>query len=132
MRTLINLFGGAVLFLASAALADETAVLYCTDTAATGFKWQKDRKEPDAVRFEPNRFTVRIISDEERAITRTTGDTAGEPLKFLCQRPFGPPVSCTKTFGTEQWVFEGNGYSRSYLSNIEKNIAVAYGTCTKF
>jgi DNA invertase Pin-like site-specific DNA recombinase len=132
MRTLINLFAGAVLFLASAALADEPAVLSCTDAAATGFKWQKNSKEPDAVRFEPDRFTVRIISDEERVITRTTRDTPGEPLKFLCQRPFRPLVSCTKTFGTEQWVFEGNGYSRSYPSSLEKNIAVAYGTCTKF
>jgi hypothetical protein len=79
VRTLINLFAGAVLFLASAALADEPAVLSCTDAAATGFKWQKNSKEPDAVRFEPDRFTVRIISDEERVITRTTGDTQGEP-----------------------------------------------------
>jgi hypothetical protein len=106
MRTLINLFAGAVLFLASDALAAEPPVLSCTDAAATGFKWQKSSKEPDAVRFEPDRFTVRIISDEERVITRTIGDTAGEPLKFLCQRPFGPRSPAPKPLA------QSNGCSR--------------------
>jgi hypothetical protein len=73
MRTLINLFAGAVLFLASAASADEPAVLSCTD--ATGLKWQKNSKEPDAVRFEPDRFTVRIIAAPTHAALDTSTST---------------------------------------------------------
>ncbi len=69
----------ALCFTASSVLADE--VLYCTDSDATGFKWDKDGAAHShsgrPTRFTVERYTIKVVSETERIITRMVGDTAG-------------------------------------------------------
>ena len=60
---------------ASPALSEQT--LYCTDTDATGFKWEK-AEERRLANFKLARFTVKIESESGRTIVQTSeGDVAG-------------------------------------------------------
>ena len=128
----------ALCFTVSPLLADE--VLYCTDTDATGFKWDKNGAVSPR-HFVEERFTVKIVSDSLRLITPSAGDAAGMSLELSCARPlpYGMPdrTVCNNQLSEEMWVFFRNTYTRSYLffappAGGDQNILVAYGTCTKF
>jgi hypothetical protein len=72
---------------ASPALAEE--VLYCVDTAVTGFKWN-ERGEASTAKFSPGRFTIKIVSDEKRIVTGDEirfPDGAGVQAPWLRRRP---------------------------------------------
>jgi hypothetical protein len=64
---------------ASPVLAEE--VLYCVDTEMVGFAWDKAGQARQA-RFKPDRFTVKLVSDTERIITRMVGHTAGSSRTY--------------------------------------------------
>jgi hypothetical protein len=53
-------------FFASPVLAEE--VLDCTDTAVVGFKWD-NKGVASPIGFEPNRYTIKVVSDSKRLIT---------------------------------------------------------------
>ena len=101
------------------------------------------------------RFTIKVISETERSITRMVGDTAGKADSYECHRwgyyptppqpwekppPPDNPVTCVDTFlGAEPWLFYKSNYTRAFLGGPrvvpgggDPNISVAYGTCTKF
>jgi hypothetical protein len=124
-------------------------VLYCVDNAVTGFKWEKDGASP--TNFAPYRFTVKIgpaqgklplMSNNERLITQTSeGFLQGVPKIYECEtHPY--KTLCTKTdsgAATEPWLFAADGhYVRAFIaggppgSELDPNIAIGYGTCTKF
>ena len=71
-----------LLCLSGTAQADE--VLYCADTAATGFVWKG--QEAQRANFKPERYTVKIVSETERIITLMSGDGAGEAEDYQCKR----------------------------------------------
>ena len=122
-------------FWASPAMAQQ--VLYCVDTEAVGFKWDKDGKARQRP-FAEDRFTVKIVSDKERVIIRMTGDTAGTSEHYTCKptRPTGR-MACDEGTGVSPWVSYRNSYTRAYLAGppaggADQNIWMAYGTCTGF
>jgi hypothetical protein len=127
----------ALCFSSSSALAEE--VLYCTDTGAVGFKWDKGVASLGRVARE--RFTVKVVSGTQRIITRMAGDTAGEASQYICKQPY-PSIHpealvCDDERSTEPWRFYHSGYVRAFLfgppaGGIDPNIWIAYGTCTKF
>jgi hypothetical protein len=128
----------ALCFTATPLLADE--VLYCTDTDATGFKWDKNGAAAHLM-FVEERFTVKIISEDQRLITPSIGDTAGRGEGYQCSRPLPHALSdrieCHDPTGGEVWVFFKNTYTRAFLAGppaggSDQNIWMAYGTCTKF
>ncbi len=143
----------ALLALTRPALAEER-VLYCTDTAGVGFVWQEELTEGQITQFKPTRYIVRVkvltsedrplrfrAEKEERIITPTVGDTAGEPETFYCKKPKHLPelLVCNELNGIGQWAFNGNRYVRAYLygttlaaKHADPNITISYGTCTGF
>jgi hypothetical protein len=121
-------------FSASQVLAEE--MLYCADTAIVGFMW--DRKgEAKSTEFNPERHTVKVVSDSERLITRMQGGPTGAKAdQFKCTQDDNQ-VRCQAVLPIV-WNFFPDGYTRAYLyggppaSGRNPNIWVAYGTCTKF
>jgi hypothetical protein len=132
LRTAI--LGAMVLCGASLAMAEE--VLYCTDTDATGFRWDHAGKAT-SVRFNPARYTVKVISGTERSIAEMTGDGAGEALTYTCNSAHDQIV-CDA--GGSLWMFYKNNYTHAFLvgtpvgppKSMDPNIWIAYGTCTGF
>jgi hypothetical protein len=119
-------------------LADE--VLYCVDTAVTGFKWNQSGQASSS-QFGPERFTIKIVSNTERIVTQMVGDIAGQSLAVKCRRSFmrssSERISCDDGTGAEPWLFYRNTYTRVFLAGppaggSDPNITIAYGTCTKF
>jgi hypothetical protein len=105
--------------------------LYCTDTAATGFAWKG--QEAQQANFKPDRYTVKIVSETQRIITRMAGDTAGRAENFQCERlVYGAAQKIACTRYDTPWVFTGLTYVRALLSRDDGNIVVAYGACAKF
>jgi hypothetical protein len=45
-------------------------VLYCVDTAVTGFKWS-ERGKASVSKFSAERFTVKVVSDTARSWLRS-------------------------------------------------------------
>jgi hypothetical protein len=51
----------------------------------SSFKWDKSGDvSPALIGFAPDRYTVKVISDDERVITRMVGDTAGKARSYKC------------------------------------------------
>jgi hypothetical protein len=133
----------ALWFSASLLVADE--VLHCTDTAVTGFKWDNAGKA-NLMKFDAFRFTVKVISDIRRAITRTVGDNVGISHTYACVRiPFrresqDDQIICNRVNGQDQWIFYKNNYTHAFLAGpsvgppnlMDQNIWIAYGTCARF
>jgi hypothetical protein len=136
MKFRAGVFGILLLcFTVSPLLADE--VLYCTDTASTGFKWDKEGDAARPTRFELQRFTIKVISDTQRTITPMIGDTAGNPFSYSCITIKGRMECEFGGAGSVPWTFHGNTYVRAFLAGPpigggDPNIYIAYGTCTKF
>jgi hypothetical protein len=78
-------------FTASSVLADE--VLYCTDTAATGYLWDQG-KAASVTRtvFTEQRFTIKVVSASGRIITSMIGDTAGHDTTTEKTKSTEPPL----------------------------------------
>jgi hypothetical protein len=116
-------------------------VLYCVDTDTTGFVWDKEGKARRNT-FALERYTVKVLSDSKRLITRT-GDPRGD-AEYTCKQPYprAQPewIECDySSGGNEPWLFYRNRYTRAYLaggsptnSPLDPNIWIAYGTCTGF
>jgi hypothetical protein len=115
-------------------LAEE--VLYCVDTDVVGFKWDEVKQVRQTV-FNPERHTIKIVSQTERVITRTHGDAAGNSHTYRCEAD-GERLVCNAILGIVPWVFYRNTYTRANLfgppagPRTDRTIAIAYGTCTKF
>jgi hypothetical protein len=137
-------------FTASPVLADE--VLYCVDTAVTGFKWNQSG-QASVAQFKPTRFTIKIVSlsdtdsrvaklyglrgNTKRIVTEMEGDTAGRTRTITCGPPrFDESVACDEVVGGRPWIFSRSTYTRAFLAGgppaggRDPNIAIAYGTCT--
>jgi hypothetical protein len=123
--------------MASPALAEE--VLYCTDTDMVGFRWDQSGQASTS-KFDPERFTVKIVSDTDRVVTQMVGEVAGPSQAVKCRRSFARSsperISCDDGFGTGRWVFYRNTYTRVFLGGPpaggrDSNITIAYGICTK-
>lgn len=119
----------ALCIMATSVLADE--VLYCTDTDATGFGWDKNGNATPPRRFKLERFTISVKSDDQRVLA------TGELL--FCKRSLvnEDRIICDIVNGGWVWVFFKNTYSRAFLAGPpagggDPNIWIAYGTCTKF
>ena len=65
----------ALCFTASSVLADE--VLFCTDTAAVGFKSGNDATKPPTQAPFKRRFTIKVVSVSETARIITSNDDPG-------------------------------------------------------
>ncbi len=153
MRTVLLV--AVLVALAGSALAEER-VLHCADTKSAGFLWKEGQTEGQITKFEPMRYIVKVkvltsedrplrfrAEKEERIITPTVGDTAGEPATFYCKKPHphADPelLVCNELTGIDQWVFNGNSYVRAYMfgtplaaKHVDPNIMISYGTCTGF
>jgi len=142
-----GIFGMLALCLtASSVLADE--VLYCTDTAVTGFQWGKNgATSPRQGLFNEERFTIKVLTETRRIITRMIGGTTGKtlPITYEChglgfEPPPDGPITCIDSFlgAAEPWMFYKSNYTRAFLAGPrvmldgDPNIMIAYGTCTKF
>jgi hypothetical protein len=120
------------LFLASPAWAEE--ILYCSDTVANGFRWDQDEKvKRDG--FKPERFTVKVISETKRVISEN-----GHEIGYSCEKKKGGDY-CYRINRNSMApiIFGTKGFTRAYLfgtplggEDVDPNIYVAYGTCTKF
>ena len=151
MRTVVLV--ASLVVLAWPAWAEER-VLHCADTKSAGFLWEEGQTEGKITQFKPKRYIVRVKvltsedrplrfrdEKEERIITPTIGDTAGEPETFYCKKPKHLPelLVCNEWNGIGQWVFNGNRYVRAYMFGTplaaklaDPNIVISYGTCTGF
>ncbi len=58
--------------LSQTALAEER-VLYCTETDNTGFVWQEGQTEGQVTLFKKARYVIKVLSETERTVTKTTG-----------------------------------------------------------
>ena len=131
-------------FGASEGLAQE--VLHCADTEVVGFKWDGNG-QASTEHFNPERYTVEIgpatdLLENERVITQTTGtELKNKPIFYQCNKSIEQTVCNNERDGTMPWLFVSNGhYVRGYLgggppsagSQLDPNVGVAYGTCTKF
>jgi hypothetical protein len=82
--TRVSIWLATVLWAASASPAMAQQVLYCVDTQAVGFIWDKpDQARPAA--FKEERYTVKVLSETDRIITRMVGDTAGQQEMYTCR-----------------------------------------------
>jgi len=132
----------ASLVTAWSVLADE--VLYCTDTAGTGFLWKGNAASPQD--FTPERFTIKVVSAEKRVVSPESHSSYElmctgivDPLKVATEEG---AISCRDPLGSEPWMFvqhEGasDTYTRAFLygppvGSGDPNIVIAYGTCAKF
>jgi hypothetical protein len=117
----------------SPVLAEE--VMDCVDTQSVGFVWDKAGKVRQR-RFTEDRHEV--LSDTQRIITPTVGDTAGYSVWYICHTAYEEgEIACDDASGTVPWLFHRNTYTRAFLfgppgGGGDPNIGVAYGTCTKF
>jgi hypothetical protein len=137
----VIVIGGAVLFLHPAPASAEQ-ILYCTDTAGTGFTWFGNNQQGRQGKFVEERYTVKVLSESERMITRMVGDTAGVVERTTCHQPYPREkpevVVCANESGTTPWVFHGiTTYTRAFLfgppaGGGDPNIWISYGVCTKF
>ncbi|MFZ0423965.1 MAG: hypothetical protein WAL80_13905 [Xanthobacteraceae bacterium] len=123
-------------FTLSAACAEE--VVYCIDTDATGFKWD-EHGQAAPQQFARDRYTIRILSDTDRIISRMDGDRAGVGYRYVCRRPYSDKeqIVCDDSSGFEPWSFHGNSYTYSFLAGppaggSSPNLIIGYGVCTKF
>jgi hypothetical protein len=124
-----NLIMALSICMASPVLAEE--VLYCVDTDAIGFVWDK-RGKASRSGFDPKRYTIKVVSNAERHIVDDTGFSA----PYKCER-YKDRLICDDIIGGTPWVFSGTTYTRAFLlgppaGGGDQNIAVIYGTCTKF
>src|SRR5262249_2630311 len=89
-------------------------------------------------RFTEDRHRVEVLSDTQRIITPTVGDTAGHSVWYICHTPYEEgEIACDDASGTVPWLFHRNTSPRAFLlgppdGGGDPNIGVAYGTCTKF
>ena len=103
-------------------------VLYCTET---GFGKR-------------GTFVVKVISETQRTITNTTGDT--RTLKYKCRRPLAMLSSsdneddrtaarrivCGSGSGKAPWVFHDGTFARANLVGpTGGDTNIAYGICVK-
>ena len=116
----------------------EERVLYCTETASTGFFWAEGQTEGRASNFEPGRYIVKVLSEEKRTIKKA-GDERGNTRAVTCRGAFGDradPLVCDGKFGPDRWVFQGNNFVYAYTYGRpvggDPNIYISYGTCTGF
>jgi hypothetical protein len=124
----------ALCLMATSVLADE--VLYCTDTAATGFLWKNGAAS--TTDFNPERFTITVKSDALRIVTSRKSDAT--PTFFRCTRAGArrDQIVCDDGLGGRQWVFYKGTYVRTFTNGppagdvTDPNIMVGYGICTKF
>jgi hypothetical protein len=114
-------------------------VLYCTDTAAIGFVWKQGAEKP--TQFEPKRYTIKLVADNERVVIPMTGDTAGSPRRYKCHATYQGSrrgsIAFDDGYGDVPWVFHQGSYTRAFLAgppvgSSDQNIIIAYGTCAKF
>ena len=84
MRTL---FSGIVVSLVLVGPAWSEEVLFCTETASTGFIWEKGSAEGRQTGYRPSRYIVKILSETERTITKPTGDLPGDTWSYACHSP---------------------------------------------
>ena len=115
-------------------------VLYCTETDFMS--------EGVARKGKRATFIVKVISETERTITNSTGDTKGRALRYKCRRPFATLSSsdnevdramsrrivCGSGSGKAPWVFHDGTFARTSLAGPpagDPNIGIPYGTCVK-
>jgi len=122
-------------------LADE--VLYCSDTAVTGFLWKENTASPQD--FTPERFTIKVVSAEKRVVNQESHSsyvlmcTGSDPFALVTGEGM---ISCRDFLGSEPWMFishkgGSDTYTRAFLNGPpagggDPNITIAYGTCAKF
>jgi len=123
----------AIFLFSTSVMAEE--VLYCTDTAANGFRFNKDGNAK-ATQFKPSRFTVKVLSENKRLIQ---SDDWPEPIPYTCFKRVDV-LSCVHPDGVafDPINFGINGYTRARLLSrpifdlAVPDMYVAYGTCSKF
>ena len=130
-------FGSFVvaLYICAASPARAEEMLYCMDTAASGYLWD-NRGEAKPSDFPPQRYTIKVVSGTERLITPIAGGPSPKPVQYECQQ-LNEVIACQSMLGATPWRFYRNTYTRASLGgppagSADPNIAIAYGTCTKF
>ena len=100
----------ALVALAGPALAEER-VLYCTVTASAGFFWDEGQTEGRRTAFAETRYVVKVLSEEKRTITSSTGSTAGDTDELTCRKslPYAQAdlLVCDDVSGATPWLFAG-------------------------
>ena len=132
-RSLGNLVVALCICAASPVLAEE--MLYCTDTAASGYVWD-NRGEAKPMELPPQRYTIKMVSGTERLITQIAGGPSPKQVQYECQQ-LNEVIACQSVLSAASRRLYRNTYPRASLGgppggSAEANIAIAYGTCTKF
>jgi hypothetical protein len=105
----------------------------------TGFAWENGKAYRSS--FSLERYTIKVVSENERLMTRMVGDTAGRTTPYQCEMPIKPesdPIVCQEQGRARPWLFYRQTYVRSFMAGppagdpADPNIWIAYGTCTKF
>ena len=122
------------ILLCSPALALE--VLHCSDTDAIGFQWKGGK--PNATRYVPLSFVIKIISKTERVIDAPSPDYNSDT--YRCRQMDKPKglFACTRPDSLTSFPinFMGSRYER--VGNMSAQVGgmpdlyVAYGKCVPF
>ena len=125
----------AVVFYLTATPVHANEVLYCADTQVLGFLWGQNGVAQSS--FNGQRFTIKVLWETDRGghdDERKNAISLGVFAQSLSRTP-----RVTHFLGVEPWVFYKNTCSWAFLAapamgpdKSDLNIAVGYGTCTKF
>lgn len=125
----------ALIVIAAASPAAAQDVLQCDDTGVAGFKWEQGSAAPPRrTDFQPQRFTVQLVSMERRVIK---WQTLNEPWDYDCVRGPGRALMCTATAlpGLNPIIFDGDRFERvsNYAAHVggDPDLYVAYGSCAR-
>jgi hypothetical protein len=125
----------AALIAAAALPAHAQDVLQCDDAGLTGFKWdQGGGAPPRQTAFQPQRFTVQVVSMERRVIK---WQMLTEPWDYECVLSPGKALVCASTAlpGLYPVIFNGDRFERvsNYAAHVggDPDLYVAYGACTR-
>jgi hypothetical protein len=143
IRMAAVVLGMVVVGTASMAAEVEPGVYYCTDAKGAGLAWDKNPQgDGRVVRFDPDRYIMKVISKERRDVTRTVGDSKGRTSPLTCNSPwpgYSTVLSCHEISGFNVWAFNGGRYTRAFISGTplgysgaDPNIMVYHGTCVKY
>lgn len=85
--------------------ADAEEVFYCIEKSSHGFVWGNQKGNAVSMSMTADRHLVRVISETERLITRTTGDKDQKSTRYTCKKNDKSTIACDEGGGIMPWIF---------------------------
>jgi hypothetical protein len=119
------------------ASANAEEVFYCIEKSSHGFVWGNQKGNAVSMSMTAGRHLVRVVSETERLITRTTNDKDQKSTRYTCKKNNETTIACDEGGGIKPWIFYDRQFVRAILAKPplkgeSRDILIAYGTCTKF